>query len=94
MIQYVSERIRSRSNLKIGYRFAITKSNIISYILFGLKGLTHKKNGNTTQNNHNFFEFSSKIEGMAHKNEKLLGLSRNFMQTHKKAHKKTHKNFL
>ena len=44
-----------------------------------------------TKKNHNFFEFSSKIEGMAHnKNKKLLGLSRNFMQTHKK----THKNFL
>jgi len=50
----------------------------------GLKGLAHKKNGNTTQKKSQFFEFSSKIEGMAHKNKKLLGLSRNFMQTHKK----------
>ncbi len=50
----------------------------------GLKGLAHKKNGNTTQKKSQFFEFSSKIEGIAHKNKKLLGLSRNFMQTHKK----------
>jgi len=28
-------------------------------------GIPHKKK------NHNFFEFSSKIEGMAHKNEKF-----------------------
>ena len=58
---------------------------------FGSKGLVHKKNGNTTQKSGNttqkksqFFEFSSKIEGMAHKNKKLLVLSRNFMRTHKK----------
>ena len=38
-------------------------------------GIPHKKVGiPRKKKNHNFFEFSSKIEGMAHKNKKLLGL--------------------